>query len=142
MIISVIDTYDFPVSIEEDLAAKCLSKATFPRKSPLRVGPDKLLSQVSLHATASRAHVQGAAEQLSLTSRRAAIVDTEHVRRYDVRQRWWSMAFRLDVDHTNKIIMLAIDGELTDQTLLAGYTALGSCFEHYGGATASSTTPV
>ena len=42
------------------------------------------------------------------------------------------MAFRLDVDHTNKIIMLTIDGELTDQTLLAGYAALGSCFEHYG----------
>jgi hypothetical protein len=42
------------------------------------------------------------------------------------------MAFRLDVDHTNKIIMLTIDGELTDQTLLAGYTALASCFEHYG----------
>ena len=33
------------------------------------------------------------------------------------------MAFRLDVDHTNKIIMLTIDGELTDQTLLAGYAA-------------------
>jgi len=42
------------------------------------------------------------------------------------------MAFQLHVDHANRIILLSVDGDLTDRVLLEGYAALRSCFEYYG----------
>ena len=42
------------------------------------------------------------------------------------------MAFRFAVDTKNSILLMSIDGVLTDQTLFDGYTALVRLHERYG----------
>jgi hypothetical protein len=42
------------------------------------------------------------------------------------------MGFRLDFDRTNKLLLLSISGEVTDQFLLDAYAAVKSWFNQYG----------
>jgi hypothetical protein len=42
------------------------------------------------------------------------------------------MGFRVNFDRTNAILLLSIDGAVTDKLMLEGYDLLRSCRKHFG----------
>jgi hypothetical protein len=42
------------------------------------------------------------------------------------------MGFRVNFDRTNAILLLSIDGAVTDKLMLEGYELLRSCRKHFG----------